>query len=355
VRGVTSSRTHAPLSMATIGVLALAAISCLVLVAFPAFSILSTGYSSPVDSSALMATSRHSRALLSDAAADVSTAERLALAADAEDGLVPYTVLSADGVPEGEYDEWVGVDDEAHHVLLSAAFICNHTTCVAVPKGDGPWTRVVPQVPVEFREEVARARNSLEATVFRALGGSDGVAGQHPPTPFSAGEHLRGDGDTESKCADDHCEESSQSTGEALSMAGLFAPQSCELVLRSRGAARTRSVGTEIAHTFSAPAHVDAVVGARQEESVTGGGVALLKSVHGPSGVQSASQQQQFSISKGLNKSESQHVISVLFPAWKNEVEEEGVLTPMRHMYVLVAEEQDLLTYECSLSRALYI
>lgn len=336
------------------GVLALAALSCLVLVAFPALSFLSP-IGAPVEPAGLMAAPRHTRALLADTAG--GTVQRLALAAVAdEDGLVPYQKLDVAQVEDDEYDDWVGVDDDSHHVLLSAAFVCNHTTCVAVPKGGGSWTRVVPQVPVELRQEDPRARNSLEATVFSALGG-EGLTGQHPAS-FSAGEHLRGgmqadDSGTQSKCTDSGCDESRQSTGEALSMAGLLAPQSCELVLRSRGAASTQTVGTEIAQTFSAPAHGDAVVDARQRVST--GGVALLKSVQQSAELQSASQRQQVMIGKGLNKSESRNIVSVLFPAWKSEVEEEGVLTPMRHMYVLVTEGNDLLTYECSLSRALYI
>ena len=340
--------------MATIGVLALAAVSCLVLLAFPARTMLSPG-AAPVDPSGIMAAPRHTRALLSDPEAGISTVQRLALTADGEeDGLVPYQRLSG-GVAQDddyhEYDDWVGVDDDAHHVLLSAAFVCNHTACVAVPKGGAPWTRVVPQTPVEVRQEDTHARNSLEATVFSALGGAR-LAGSHPAS-FSADEHLRGDrpgdGDAaQEHCADGSCEESRQSTGEALSMAGLLAPQSCTLVLRSRGAGRTPAVGSEIAQTLSDPVRVNAVVEAGQPGTV--GGVALMKA-----GQQPASQQQQVTIGKGLSKSENQNIVSVLFPAWKSEVEEEGVLTPMRHMYVLVAEGEDVLTYECGLSRALYI
>lgn len=346
--------------MATIGVLALAAVSCLGLVAFPALSLLSPGVA-PVEPSGLMAAPRHTRALLADSESSISTAQRLAIAAHAgEDRLVPYENLPPDVVHDEEYymkeeyDDWVGVDDDARHVLLSAAFVCNHTTCVAVPKSGASWTRVVPEVPVELRQEDPRARNALQATVFSALGN----AGPHPPASVAAGEHLRGDmhadnSATQSRCTDGSCEESQQSTGEALSMAGLLAPQACKLVLRSHGAARKHAVGSEIAQSVSAPAHAKAVV--ETGEEVMEGGVALLRSVQQSAEVQPAAQRQQVVIGEGLNESEKQDVVSVLFPAWKSDVEEEGVLTPMQHMYVLVVEGDDLLTYECNLSRALYI
>lgn len=349
--------------MATFGVLALAAVSCLVLLAYPTITILSPG-AAPVEPSGLMAAPRHTRALLAESEGGISTVQRNALAADGdEDGLVPYQNVSGNIAQEehdpmeDEYDDWVGVDDAAHHVLLSAAFVCNHTACVAVPQGGGSWTRVVPQTPVELRQEDTHARNSLEATVFSALGGAGLTANQ--AASLSADEHLRGGmqgdgGAAQHHCADEGCdEESRQSTGEALSMAGLLAPQSCTLVLRSRGAARTPAVGSEIAQTLSDPAHANAVVEAGRRGSA--GGVALVNSIQRSAEVQQAGQQQQVMIGKSLDRSENQNIVSVLFPAWKSEVEEEGVLTPMRHMYVLVAEGEDLLTYECGLSRALYI
>lgn len=356
IASVASSRSQGPLSgMATFGVLALAALSCIVLIALPALSILGSGGGTP---NGIVTAPSHTHALMASSEdAHFSTRGLLQVGGN-EDGLVPYQKLAPEVLHDDEYflkdeyDDWVGIDDDAHHVLLSAAFICNHTTCVAVPKSGGSWTRVVPQVPVEVRQEDARARTSREATMFSALGGS-GIAGHHHSAHFSAGDNLRGDvpsDDTE--CTDGGCHDTPPSANEALSMAGLFAPQSCELILRTPGAARRHAVGGDLAPTINSPAHANVVVNTGHRQDA--GEVTLLKSVLQFTDLPS-DQKKQLMVSQKMNKGVDQNVVSVLFPAWKSEVEEEGVLTPMRQMYVLVADGEDLLTYECSLSRALYI
>eukprot|EP00892_Ulva_mutabilis_P003384 jgi/Ulvmu1/1417/UM011_0146.1 len=359
--------------MVTPAMMLLVVLSCLVLIAIPAINVLIPAQPRHESWSSTEGLARqisvddhmHGRALLSAASAlqERSPASALATLGDAR--VMPYVPIWQES-HESDSDPWTASSDEAEQILESAAFVCNHTACVAIPV-DGAWADVVPLQPLEVRPEQPGDRDTLDEAVFSTLDDVtpiaeklQGVPAQYVPTaPLRGGGFI---GDTaveqEEDCGSGSCFSFQHIAGKALNMAGLMAPEMCELVHRT---------------TFSSDVTGSDVV-AEQPSSPHGSKAsALAQSVHrsefvvpqhmAATGRLPGSQHRRYS-SEGVQNSTEQggpgefatdQTLSVLFPVWAHDAEDGSALTPIRHLYIFVLEQEDLLTYQCSISRPLYM
>lgn len=357
----------------TTAMMLLIALACVVLVAVPFHSLGQDNrqqWSSAAQISRPMTVNvnMHGRALLSKPVEnDERPASALATLSDARD--MPYTPSWNTG-HEGDRGAWMAASDEAEQILESAAFVCNHTACVAIPV-EGAWADVVPMQPLEVRPEQSVEQDRLDEAVFSTLSdvtpSSDKVLGvpmQYMPTASLRGGGFVGgavDGDEEEdECSGVSCFSFQHIAGKAMNMAGLMAPEMCELVHRTAFHPGLIGGSAVIPQQPDNLSGSNATVLAQQ-----GYGTASIVSHRmTPSGRPSESHGSMPDSSQHIENSTEQsepgdatgdQMLSVLFPVWAHDALDETALTPMRHMYVFVLDQQDLLTYQCSMSRPLYM
>lgn len=347
------------------------AMSCLVLLSIPALHLLSLDNrpqfsgSSRTSRPANINSNMHGRALLS-AASETDERSVSALAPLGDARVMPYASWN-DG-HEGDAGPWMASSDDAEQILESAAFVCNRTACVAIPV-DGAWADVVPMQPLEVRTEQPGARDLLHEAVFSTLEDVTpaGDKSSSVPMQYISTAPLRGggfvgepeDGEEEDDCGGVSCFSFQHLAGKAMNMAGLISPEMCELVHRSTfnpGVMEDSEIITQQPHQSSTNATVVA-----QPGYATG---PMVPHNIAERGNASKRYRQRPNSSQGVENStghaetgdtSSDHMLSVLFPVWADDASDESALTPIRHMYVFVLDQQDLLTYQCSMSRPLYM
>lgn len=351
----------------------LIALACVVLVAVPALHSLGQdnrqqwGSAAGISRPPTVNDNMHGRALLSNPAEnDERPTSALAPLSDAR--VMPYSPSGNSG-HEGDPGAWMAASDEAEQILESAAFVCNHTACVAITV-DGAWADVVPMQPLEVRPEQTGAQDSLDEAVFSTLSdvtpASDKVPGvpmQYIPTASLRGGGFVGgaaDGEDEDDCGGVSCFSFQHIAGKAMNMAGLMAPEMCELVHRTAFNPGVMGGSDVVSQHPDNQSGSNATVLARQgygtASMVPHGVSARSKSSERHGSMPHSSQYVENSTEQSdSGDTAGDQMLSVLFPVWAHDALDENALTPIRHMYVFVLDEQDLLTYQCSMSRPLYM
>ena len=358
----------------TSGMMVLVAMSCLILIAIPALHVLSPVRSHHPEWSGAVRVPRqvssndhmHGRALLSASPVDHDSLAVSAIATLGDAGVMQYASAWHED-HAGSGDPWLVASDDAELILESAAFVCNHSACVAIPV-DGAWADVVPLQPLELRPEQPGDRSTLDEAVFSTLKAvtpvteTDRVPAQFLPTASLRGGGFVGDrtDEHEEDCGGSSCFSFQHIAGKALNMAGLMAPEMCELVHRTTYGGGVTGSGDVVSEQPAAQpgtqatalAHAGYGTGNMVPKSIAARGQAPRhdhRQAYGSNHVENSTGQ------GGPGDFLNDQTLSVLFPVWAHDAEDDSALTPIRHMYVFVLEQEDLLTYQCSMSRPMYM
>ena len=293
--------------------------------------------------------------------------------------------------------DWAAAADAVQDVVPSAEFVCNRSSCFALREG-GAAAKCARQVhPLLLRPQSAPAKEAVDVTMMSTLRdlaasleddskeghrGGDGVAAAALQRSKGVAPPLRGVGQMQepsapslpSLCGPDGCAAFEQRADNAMFGAGLISPGTCRLVfdsdasdlqaarpaagrawssrwqLSKRGREQVGENGFVLmtdGEAVEAAARADAGSALVPHDSDPafdapaddGAGIDDTGAGEGGSG---ASQR-------------GAPIVSVMLPVKREAAEEQGVLTPLHHVYVVVVRpERSLQAYECELSQTLY-
>jgi hypothetical protein len=280
------------------------------------------------------------------------------------------------------------VSKAAQGMLPAAEFVCNRTACIALtPEENREATGLAPQ-PLALRKPTRSGQEELDGTMMSALKELAPIALQMCSSQDAPARSppLRGAGQLalparllSPPCGADGCAGFDRLADKAMSGAGLIAPGTCRLVYDSAAHRRQTQRGTHTRHEPKvprqpveeqaangengfvilnegkpqAPRVVDALQnGADRNKIVIASDVLEYHSHNDGPGEDHGSD----GAGEGRHDFGGGQVVSVLLPVKKGDAEKEGVLTALRHLYVVTMKPSErFLTYECALSRPLFV
>ena len=250
--------------------------------------------------------------------------------------------------------------------MPAAEFVCTRTACVSLHDGNA-----TPPAPLHIGTSDHSSNAIMMATIRDLAPAAVALPGPQPVSePPEA--RLRGIGQMVSRAAPRVCGRDGCATGfealadSAMDSAGLVAPGACRLVYdsnnvpdgagppaRSWVAGRRAAAATEQhgAHGFVLLDDGSRVVAPRAGGEFDGGDDAE------PTGAGEARGRGQggAGAAEGVDDAAEAPVVSVMLPIERSTAEDEHMLTPLQHLYVVMVHPgQRFQAYECELGHPLY-
>jgi hypothetical protein len=297
--------------------------------------------------------------------------------------------------PPGAAPGWAAAADAVQDVVPSAEFVCNRSSCFALRESEAEAAHQVH--PFALRQEPALSREAVDMTMMSTLrelaaaledtGPRDQDSGSVPRSPPLRGMGQMG-GRTSTPpalCSPGGCSGFERLADDAMSGAGLISPGTCRLVYdsdatdaqsrelaaqqgwsaRASGRRRTRStVGSQRSTTVQAGDNGFILVegddtGLVSKDVGDAHGV-ILRTGGGAGAVGGEGRSREHKRTGGYSTRMGEEErpapqVSVMLPVKREAAQEQGVLTPLHHLYVIVVQpERSLQAYECELAQAIY-
>jgi hypothetical protein len=289
-----------------------------------------------------------------------------------------------------------------HAVVPSAEFVCNRTTCVSlqpIKADDAP-----PPQPLMLRQQTSVGTKSVDGVLMSTLRSITPAAlGDSRIVRSESSAPLRGVGQMARMALPSLCGHGSCTQGfeeladEAMLSAGLISPGTCRLVYDSstagvpdgddvgeRGvsmqswrqgkmaAARVRSSGAAARPEETGFVLVndgeEAVIESSGDRALVPGGkrVPIVGSSVGAGDASDMGPRRETATDGGGRRfgtraqadgdSEEAPVVSVMLPIMRGHAEDRSLLTPLRHLYVVMVQPvRRIQAYECKLAQPMYV
>ena len=282
---------------------------------------------------------------------------------------------------------WAAAADAVQDVVPSAEFVCNRSSCFALRNSEVEAAQqmhpfAVKQAPALSQDAVNMTMMSTLRDLALAL---EDTEPKSAPPPAEAvpmrTARLRGVGQMQKAlpapayCKPDGCTDFEQLADSAMSGAGLIKPGTCRLVynsdastFESRRLAAQQGWGASTVRTRGGPPQRSS--GRGQQAGETGfvlvdedrgmntdeGSNVIVPSGHASSRSGTGAHSKAASDANYEQAQVEAPVVSVMLPVKRADAQEEGVLTQLHHVYVVVAHAaaRRMHAYECELAQPVY-